>query len=576
MPKLTILLVALGFFIVDPFFQVLAQGQDLDIIEGPTDPLPPAGPPNRAANQLVVKFRPGVPANVIQGLNTTLGARVLKVQPLSGLRRLNFPAGSNLGQILAAYRNSPMVEEAGYNYVVRAFGVPNDEYYYPYQWHLHNTVGGMWAEDAWDLSPNKGQNVIVAVIDTGVAFEGNGPFVQAPDLNQTFVSPRNFTAITPNDTHANDDNGHGTHVAGTICQETNNSLATAGIAYECSLMPLKVLGYDGSGLSDDLNEAIYYAADNGADVINMSLGFQGTGSTGPSGETCTEIVGLNAALDYAYAHNIVIVAAAGNDGGDIVNCPAAHPKVISVGATRFDGQRTSYSTGGDELDITAPGGDLGVDQNIDGYGDGVLQVTFCYDYFTMWLYYNLYGLNLYTEFCSVFYQGTSMATPHVAGTAALILGENSSLTNDQVRFCLKSTARDYGTPGWDSGYGWGLLDADSALRECAGAQEPPAPPPDPETGDLSGNVMAEGNPLGGATVTATNGTATFTTTTLPDGSYQFFNLVCGSYDVTASAKKYADQTHPTDVCLDTALDFDLQKKGGGSGNGGGGGRGKNR
>ena len=232
MRKLTILLVALGFFIVDPIFQVLAQGQDLDIIEGPTDQLAPAGPPNRVADQLVVKFRPGVPASVIQSLNTTLGARVLKVQPLSGLLRLSFLAGSNLGQILAAYRNSPIVEEAGYNYVVSAFGVPNDTYYFPYQWHLHNTVGGMWAEDAWDLSPNKGQDVIVAVIDTGVAFESNGPFVQALDLNKTFVSPRNFI---DNNIHANDDNGHGTHVTGTICQDTDNSVATAGIAYNCSV-----------------------------------------------------------------------------------------------------------------------------------------------------------------------------------------------------------------------------------------------------------------------------------------------------------------------------------------------------
>ncbi|MBI2533900.1 MAG: S8 family serine peptidase [Deltaproteobacteria bacterium] len=547
------------FLALNVFDSVLAQiPQSPRIVAGANDHLTPAGGPHREAGQLVVKFRPGVPANVIEGLHASLGARVLKVQPLSGLHRLGFPDGADLAQILTVYRNSPLVEEAGYNYVARAFGVPNDTYYQPYQWNFYNTAGGIWAEEAWDTIANKGQGIIVAVIDTGVAYEASGPFVQAPDLNKNFVSPKDFYN---NDDHPNDDNGHGTHVTGTIAQDTNNNLATAGIAYQASIMPLKVLGWDGSGSSDDLNEAIYHAVGNGARVINLSLGFPNTGSPdATTGQVCTEIPGLNAALQYAYDHNVVVVAASGNDGGSVVNCPAAYSTTIAVGATRFDGQRTSYSTGGTALDIVAPGGDPNADQNGDGYGDGILQVTFCYDAMTMALYYQLFGINLYTEFCSVFYAGTSMATPHVTGTVALMLGENPGLNPDQVRNYLESATRDYGASGWDSSYGWGLLQAGAAVLA---AKEGTTPPPPPLTGSLQGIVTDAGNGafIGGAKITASNGASTFTTTSPSNGSYSFNGLACGSYDVTASAKTYASQTKAVQICIQSTLNFALMKRG---------------
>ncbi len=427
--------------------------------------------PLAAPGQISVRFKPGVSEAAANALHGQNGVRVIERQQLSGVQRLALPAGASVDQVLTAYRKSPLVAEANVTRIARLSDYPNDTNY-PYQWHMQSTDGGIWADAAWDLAPNRGQGVVVAVIDTGVAYEDyNGSlrgspqtFKLAPDLATTsFVFPWDFNN---NDAHPNDDHGHGTHVTGTITQDTNNAYGVAGVAYNSTIMPLKVLDNTGSGFDPDIVEAIYHAVNNGADVINMSLGFPGTGAPDANGVVCTEITGLNAALDYAYNSGVVLVAAAGNDGG-IVSCPAAHPHVISVGATRFDTQVTFYSNNGSELDITAPGGDPYVDQTGDGYGDGVLQETFCYDASILLL------INGYGSFCDVYESGTSMASPHVAGTAALLLGENPSLTADQVRSYLESTARDKGAAGWDPNYGWGIVDAAGVLAAMLGVPKPP-------------------------------------------------------------------------------------------------------
>jgi len=430
-----------------------------------------------AAQQISVRFKPGASAAGINSLNSRQGAQILERQARSGINRIQLPEGASVEQALAAYRSSPIVAEANVTHIAQLFEHPNDTNY-PYQWHLRSTPGGMWSDTAWDLAPNRGQGVVVAVIDTGVAYEDfNGSlngnpqtFKIAPDLASTpFVAPWDFNN---NDAHPNDDHGHGSHVAGTVSQDTNNAYGVAGVASNSTIMPLKVLDYTGNGFDPDIVDAIYHAVDNGADVINMSLGFPGTGAPDGNGVTCTEILGLNAALDYAYNNGVVLIAAAGNDGG-IVSCPAAHPRVISVGATRFDAQVTWYSNNGSELDITAPGGDPLVDQSGDGYTDGVLQESFCYDASILLL------INGYGSFCNVYQAGTSMASPHVAGTAALLLGENPALTPDQVRSYLQTTARDGGPAGWDANYGWGILDAAGALAAMLGV---PVPEPQPFPG----------------------------------------------------------------------------------------------
>ena len=414
------------------------DGPNPELVEG-TDI---SGTEASAAKHIVVRFKAGVSDAMASSLHSARGTKDVEKQPRSGLHHVIVPEGASAEQMLAAYRANPLVAEAKPGYVATILDTPNDTNYL-YQWHMHNTDGGMWADLAWNLAPNRGANVTVAVIDSGVAFEDYSTslsgypqaFKTATDLaGTTFVAPWDFNQ---NDAHPNDDNGHGTHVAGTIAQNTNNAYGVAGVAYNARIMPIKVLDYTGNGFDDDIVEGIYHAVANGADVINMSIGFPGSGG---GDVPCSEIAGLNAALDFAHAQGVVLVAAAGNDGG-IVSCPAANPNVIAVGAAGYDGLATWYSNNGTALDISAPGGDPLVDLSGDGHVDGVLQETFCYDASVLLL------LNLYGSFCDVYNAGTSMASPHVAGTAALLLGENPALTPDDVRGYLEGTARERGAPG---------------------------------------------------------------------------------------------------------------------------------
>jgi serine protease len=280
-------------------------------------------------------------------------------------------------------------------------------------------------------------NVIVAVLDTGVAYEDFANFQRAPDLANTLFTPGHD--FVNNDEHANDDDGHGTHVAGTLAQSTDNSIGTAGIAFDCNIMPVKVLSRRGAGSYTNIADGIYFAADNGADIINMSLG-------GASDSTT-----LRNAVAYAYDQGVTIICAAGNEyeEGNTPSYPAAYDEYcIAVGGTRFDQTRAYYSNTGDYLDLVAPGGDLYIDQNGDGYDDGILQQSF--------------GTNP-KDWGYWFYEGTSMTAPHVSGIAALLVS-NGVTSPDAVREALQNTARDLGLAGWDQEYGWGLVDAYAALN----------------------------------------------------------------------------------------------------------------
>ncbi|NOZ06734.1 MAG: S8 family serine peptidase [Chloroflexi bacterium] len=292
----------------------------------------------------------------------------------------------------------------------------------------------------------------IAVIDTGIAYETYGVYVQAPDLaGTTFVPGWDFVN---NDAHPNDDEGHGTHVAGTLAQTTNNSYGLAGIAFGARLMPLKVLNDQGTGSDQVVADAIVWATDHGAQVLNLSLGGTAAGSV------------LRQAVDYAYNHGVVVVAAAGNGSCKAVEYPAAYANAIAVAAIRFDKTRAYYSNCGPELDVAAPGGDLNVDQNGDGYGDGILQQTF--------------SPGKYGTFGYWFYHGTSMATPHVAAVAALLISQGYATTPDAVRAVLAHTALDLGAAGRDNEFGWGLIQANDALIYAA-ASPTATPSPSPTT-----------------------------------------------------------------------------------------------
>ena len=291
---------------------------------------------------------------------------------------------------------------------------PNDPLY-SYQWHFD----AVNAEAAWDVSTGAG--AVVAVIDTGVT-EGPDDGLNAVVAGWDFVN---------GDADPADDNGHGSHVSGTIAQNTNNGVGVAGLAHGAAIMPVKVLDASGSGYSSDVIDGIIWAADNGADVINMSLG----SSSGSSSE--------QAACDYAEAAGVFVTAAAGNSGRRRAEYPAGYASVIGVAATDWADERSYYSNKGTHVELAAPGGDTSADLNGDGYADGVLQETFdpTYGYY--------------------FWQGTSMATPHVAATAALLSSMGAS--NTEIRTILQDTAVDLGKAGWDADTGWGLIDAAAAV-----------------------------------------------------------------------------------------------------------------
>jgi serine protease len=418
-------------------------------------------------NEFIVKFKPEVGKKKIDKIN--LGHETSIKRAGSHFMRLNVPEGKTVDEMVKAYSRNPNVEYAEPNHIAHALMVPNDPFY-GYQWHLDipeskeisawhgENGGGINIEPAWDISTGTG--VIVAVIDTGVAYEDYAEFVdgpgrrdywityaQAPDLVDTdFVSGHDFVN---DDSHPNDDEGHGTHVTGTIAQSTNNAEGVAGVAFGCSIMPIKVLDKDGSGTYVDITDGIYYAADHGAQVISMSLGGTSTSTT------------LENALAYAHRQGVTIVCSAGNDGaGAAPSYPAAYDAYcIAVGATRYDETVSCYSTTGDYVDIAAPGGDVTVDQNKDGYGDGVLQQT--------------HDGSDYTTFGYYFYQGTSMAAPHISGVAALLIS-NGVTDPDDVREALQSTAEDKGAIGCDPKYGWGIVDAHAALLFSVGPKPPVA------------------------------------------------------------------------------------------------------
>jgi serine protease len=304
---------------------------------------------------------------------------------------------------------------------------PNDACY-KYQWHMRQL--GM--PDAWKRGNGKG--VVVAVIDTGVTKVG--------DLADTkFVPGYNFISNSDN---AADDHGHGTHVAGTIAQSTNNKLGVAGVAYGAAIMPIKVLSARGSGSVAGITQGIRWAADHGANVINMSLG-------GP-----TRMGSMASAVKYAHDKGVVIVAAAGNDGRGRVGYPAAYPGVVAVASTQFDESTTFYSNWGKEIDVAAPGGNTRVDQNGDGKPDGVLQHTI------------VPGNTSQTDY--LWFMGTSMASPHAAGVAALIMGAGVKKP-DAVEEIMLGTARkpkgSSATSGRvDDHYGAGIVDANAALKKA--------------------------------------------------------------------------------------------------------------
>jgi serine protease len=385
------------------------------------------GRPALVSDEIIVKFD----SSVTEAKKNKIKARYELKKKKVSYKKGTFVVykHKNPRAILHQLKNQKGVKYAEQNGYVYANMIPNDPFYDPYQWNM--TRIGM--EDAWDVSTGNG--AIVAIIDTGVK-------QSLDDLAETrFIAGYDFVN---HDDDPTDDAGHGSHVCGTVAQSTNNDMGVAGIAYNATIMPVKVLNAKGSGTWDQVADGIYYATDHGADIINLSLGGTETSTT------------LENAVNDAWENGVVVVCAAGNDGLSSPHYPAYYDNSIAVSATNYLDEKADYSTYGDWVDISAPGGDSN-DYNGDDYIDGILQNTFS----------RRSGDGYY------FYTGTSMASPHVAGVAALVKACNSELSNVQIRTILETTAEDIGEFGKDDYFGFGIVDAFAAALQACGGNQPP-------------------------------------------------------------------------------------------------------
>jgi serine protease len=420
-----------------------------------TDPLLDNDP---TKDEVLIVFESSVSKSKIKRLSSELG---LSLAPTSHKRRI-FKAAVPEGAVprihahIHAHGYGKYIRHVEENVIFRHQGkTPNDPLY-PFQWNLEQVN----AQNAWSYATGKG--VVVAVLDTGIMLE------DFPELNLRQVKDLEGTSWVEGYDFVEDSiisidlHGHGTHVAGTIAQTANNDYGVVGLAPQATLMSVRVLDEDGSGSSDQVADGIIFAARNGANIINMSLGSSHRSHI------------IEEAVNYAHKKGVTIVAAAGNSGRREPSYPASYAHVISVAATQYNKDTTFYSQFGPTVDIAAPGGNTRVDQNGDGRPDGILQETISSEDPSK------HDFHLY--------MGTSMASPHVAAAAALIYqrgvtnpkrieyflkkgADTSPLRHevDHIRFDEDDDGEKDGPPSYEERefterYGAGILQADRSVK----------------------------------------------------------------------------------------------------------------
>jgi serine protease len=426
--------------------------------------------PQYSVAQVVVKYAPAA-ANAGGRARVSSAGAAFPSDQTAGRVRLR--AGETVPQALRRLRRKHDVLWAVPDYRARADGelIPDDRGasgaasgWQQLQWNFIGpdsiNAPEAWANLATDGAPG-GSGVVIAVLDTGVAYANRGRFRRSPDLSRfQFVGGYDFIA---HNHFPNDRNGHGTFVASTIAEQANNGYGLTGLAYGAKIMPIRVLDAEGEGEASTIAEGVRFAVRHGARVINLSLEFS-------SNVTASDIPELLDALHYATRHGVFVDGAAGNEARSAIAYPARAPDVVSVGATTEHGCLADYSNDGLGLTLVAPGG--GADANLPGdpnchpeqpSGRDIFQVTFT-------------GASVRRFGIPSGYEGTSMAAPHVAAAAALVIASRvlgSHPTPAQITARLRATARRLGGPSDERLYGAGLLDAGAATRPTGSAATAP-------------------------------------------------------------------------------------------------------
>lgn len=372
-----------------------------------------------APDEILVKFKPEMSIEEERTLKQAHGLIEAEVLPKIEVKRLKVSAGAR-DSVIEALEKNPKVEFAEPNFLAEATFEPNDPYYVSgTQWAPKKIAANL----AWDTTIGS-SSVVVSVVDTGADFNH-------PDLTGKLIAGYDYVN---NDADPQDDQGHGTHVSGIVGAVTNNGIGVAGIGYETRMLAVKVLNSSGSGYYSWVANGIIYAADNGAKVINLSLGGSSDSST------------LRSAVDYAYNKGVLLVAAAGNSASSSRFYPAAFPNVMAISSTDVNDNLSGFSNYGSYISVSAPGSSV---------------------YSTVW-----------TSSGSTYSykSGTSMATPHVAAIGGLLLAQDGTRINSYLRSIIESSADDLGDSGWDQYFGHGRV---NAYRAVTGQWPTPTPSPFP-------------------------------------------------------------------------------------------------